>query len=164
MPNVGETMKPLVRMGRKPEDCWEWLSVKTEAGYGKKTLGGKTLLAHRWMWTQLFGLIPEGLVIDHTCANPGCVNPSHLRVVTQAENCRSGAGATLTPLDVLEIKRAKKSTGLGVAAALADRFGVSRQLIHDIWGKRAWSGSKPFYGAKKFAPPKSLNKSEQATP
>ncbi|TAM22399.1 MAG: HNH endonuclease, partial [Nevskiaceae bacterium] len=120
---TGLTLKPLVRLGKRPDDCWEWLSVKTEGGYGKKQLGGKTLLAHRWMWTQLFGPIPDGLVIDHICANPGCVNPAHLRLCSQAENCRDGAGTTLTSADVVEIKQAKKTRGPTTANALALRYG-----------------------------------------
>jgi len=37
-----------------------------------------------------FNKIPNGLVLDHLCKNRKCVNPLHLRVVTQAVNCLSG--------------------------------------------------------------------------
>lgn len=148
MPSAGQTIKPMVRLGRKAEDCWEWLGPKISGGYGKKTFNGRDCLSHRWMWEQLFGPIPRGLVIDHKCGNKGCVNPAHLRAVTQAENCRSGAGTTLLPDDVLEIKRAKVTAGPGTRAALAERYGCSPQLISDIWGGRAWGRARKFSGPK----------------
>lgn len=144
---TGMPMKSLVRLGKEPGDCWEWLGVKTNAGYGKKTLAGQTLLAHRWLWVQLFGPIPDGLVINHLCSNPSCVNPHHLECVTQADNVRYGAGTTLTPGDVREIRQAKKDKGLNTARLLAEKFGCSPQLIRDIWKNRAWSyKAQPFHG------------------
>lgn len=141
---TGQPMKPLVKLGREPGDCWDWLGAKGEAGYGKKTHESRDVLAHRWIWGQLFGPVPEGLVISHTCGNPGCVNPHHLRAITQAENCRQGAGTTLIPADVLEIRRAPRNQAS--ARHLGSRFGVSENLIRDIWGKRAWRAAMPFTG------------------
>jgi hypothetical protein len=148
---AGGTLKPLVKLGRNPADCWTWLGPKNQGGYGKKTFDGGDLLAHRWIWMQLFGPIAEGLVIHHTCNNPGCINPHHLVVTTQAENVREGVGTTLTPGDVTEIKAARKGHGPNTANALANRFGVTPQLIRDIWHGRAWSRPKPFYGPRKAA-------------
>jgi hypothetical protein len=44
--------------------------------------------AHRWIYEQKVGPIPEGLEIDHLCRTPLCVNPTHLEPVTHAENRR----------------------------------------------------------------------------
>ena len=55
-------------------------------GYGVFMLNGKQLKAHRFMYEQVHGPIPEGLVIDHRCSNPSCVRPDHLDAVTQGEN------------------------------------------------------------------------------
>ena len=88
---TGTTLKRLVVLPENPQDCWIWQgSINKKTGYGKKQLGGKTMLAHRWIYETLFGRIPEGKVINHRCSNPSCVNPYHLEVVTQAENCRHG--------------------------------------------------------------------------
>jgi hypothetical protein len=44
---------------------------------------------------ELFvGPIPEGLVIDHLCRNRGCINPTHMEPVTNAENVLRGEGPT----------------------------------------------------------------------
>ncbi len=30
--------------------------------------------------------VPDGMVVMHTCDNPGCFNPNHLTIGTQSEN------------------------------------------------------------------------------
>jgi hypothetical protein len=51
----------------------------------------RQMLAHRVSWIIHYGEIPEGegahgTVVMHTCDNPGCVNPKHLRLGAQADN------------------------------------------------------------------------------
>lgn len=73
----------------KTESCWNWTGGKISTGYGSIGLGApsrKTALAHRISYELCIGPIPEGLVIDHTCGNRGCVNPGHLQAVTQKQN------------------------------------------------------------------------------
>jgi hypothetical protein len=41
---------------------------------------------HRVAYLIEFGEIPAGAVIMHTCDNPRCVNPIHLRAGTQKDN------------------------------------------------------------------------------
>ncbi len=67
-------------------DCWNYLGGKGSGGYGRFWLNKKIVLPHRLAYEQYKGKIPEGLVIDHLCKNPSCVNPSHLEAVTQKEN------------------------------------------------------------------------------
>lgn len=135
----GQVIKPLVKIGASPGDCWEWQGrVSPQTGYGKKQFHSRTLLAHRWMWEQLFGPIPKGAVINHLCRNRACVNPHHLEVVSQAQNCRHGRASKLTEAQVAEIKAAKGDRKWGDGAKLARKYGVSGGLIHDIWNGRAW--------------------------
>lgn len=148
----GYPLKPRIELPRDESACWEWIGRRQENGYGKLTYFGKDMLAHRWIWMMLFGPIPDGLVINHKCSNRGCINPRHLEVVTQAENTRHGVNTTLLAMDVEEIRRKKRGHGPQTANELAAKFGVSAQLIRDIWKRRAWNEPKPFYGARKNAP------------
>lgn len=57
----------------------------------RRTGSGRiTRRAHRIAYELLIGPIAKGLVLDHLCRNPGCVNPDHLDPVTSAENTRRG--------------------------------------------------------------------------
>lgn len=55
--------------------------------------------AHRFSYLVFKGPLISGLVIDHICRNTFCVNPDHLRQVTQKENVRTttSAGRTHCP-------------------------------------------------------------------
>jgi hypothetical protein len=70
-----------------PGGCWIWLGG-TCNGYGWFFVGSgrRQVYAHRWAWEDANGEIPEGLEVDHLCRERRCVRPSHLDVVTSAEN------------------------------------------------------------------------------
>lgn len=72
--------------------CWIWLgNLSGSKGYGYIFVDGKSMRAHRFSYELINGPIPDGLVIDHLCKMPWCVNPEHLEAVTQKENMRRGA-------------------------------------------------------------------------
>jgi hypothetical protein len=85
---VDKTGAPYFGLG----SCWEWTAQRTPNGYGRFWPGSAGVLAHRWAYEALVGLIPEGLQLDHLCRNRGCCNPAHLEPVTNAENQRRGFG------------------------------------------------------------------------
>lgn len=70
--------------------CWVWRGRKHRQGYGWFDLGRSQVLAHRIAFTLARGRIPDGLVLDHLCRNPSCVNPAHLEPVSHRENCLRG--------------------------------------------------------------------------
>lgn len=72
--------------------CWIWQLSTTSDGYGKATVQGRRLYAHRVSYEEHVGPIPEGLTIDHLCGVRACVNPAHLEPVPLAENIRRGQG------------------------------------------------------------------------
>jgi hypothetical protein len=84
-----------------PTGCWVFEGAKSSNGYGHVSVtvapSRQTYPhAHRVVYEALVGPIPDGLVLDHLCRNPPCVNPSHLEPVTSAVNTRRGAPATAT--------------------------------------------------------------------
>lgn len=66
--------------------CHIWKGPLDKDGYGTFFLRKLNRRAHRVAWFMLHGPIPEGMVVNHTCRNPSCVNPQHLNVVTTREN------------------------------------------------------------------------------
>lgn len=69
--------------------CHEWAGVIDNKGYGRISVDGKRIGAHRYAWEQANGLIPTGLFIDHACGNRCCINIEHLRLATLKQNAEN---------------------------------------------------------------------------
>ena len=81
-------------------DCWEWPKSCGSHGYGQVGWGGKDarrlVLAHRMSYLIFLGPIPEGMTVDHLCRNRRCINPAHLRLLTNLENARANGMSART--------------------------------------------------------------------
>lgn len=73
----------------KSGECWQWTGAINQGGYGHFGIGRKVKRSHRVSYWLSHGPIPEGMRIDHTCHNRGCVNPAHLRLATVKQNAEN---------------------------------------------------------------------------
>jgi hypothetical protein len=123
----------LKRAQRKTE-CWIWPYSVDKGGYGHLQKNKKLTGAHKLIYEFINGKLPKGIVLDHLCRTPMCVNPTHLEAVSHAENCRRGNNTKISSDDVNEIKRLSVFMN---HPEIAKKFGVSRQHISMIIrGKR----------------------------
>lgn len=70
---------------RNKNGCLEYSGYLNEFGYGQIRTGGRLHRVHRLAFKRLNHLCPEQMVL-HTCDNPKCSEPTHLRCGTQADN------------------------------------------------------------------------------
>jgi hypothetical protein len=154
----GAILKPLVAFGKTPDECWRWLGNHDANGVPTKTYLGQHMPARRWLWMQLFGPIPAGLIVSTmpVCGNKACMNPWHFRACHQADANRAGVGTVFLPADVIEIRRAGKDKGLNTARVLSERMGCSAQAIRDVWRGRSWGRAKPNHGPRQKSPDRQL--------
>lgn len=121
--------------------CWFFLGSLNYAGYGWINDGfGDSMLAHRASYEVFKGPIPTGLIVLHSCDIPCCVNPDHLSLGTDADNCadkvrKNRQKRTLNREDVLAI-RADETSSL---ISLARQHGITYQQVANIRYRRHWT-------------------------
>lgn len=71
---------------RTKDECWPWMAHRSDRGYGIFWLDGKNVRAHRVALELETGENPQDLLALHSCDNPPCCNPSHLRWGTLQDN------------------------------------------------------------------------------
>jgi len=85
------------KVDRRGEDeCWPWTGAKLHNGYGiMQTWNGPNrgvLYAHRLAYEFAYRPLASGMYAMHTCDNPWCCNPAHIREGSPYDNlddCRS---------------------------------------------------------------------------
>lgn len=114
--------------------CIIWQGKKDKAGYGK--ISG-TKYAHRIIYEQIFGPIPKGFYVCHSCDNPSCVNPEHLFLGTPKDNAqdkvKKGRQITRDQFKSVKIKTTDFDyikTSTKSCRELAKEFNCSHNAIH----------------------------------
>lgn len=72
--------------------CFIWMHGTDHRGYGRVLYKGRLSVAHRVAWEIMFGAIPKGMFVCHSCDTPSCINPRHLFLGTNSDNQRQKAG------------------------------------------------------------------------
>lgn len=130
-------------------DCIKTTYETSVGGYGRLRVNGKKVLHHRLVYCLAHGIALaaiEGLHVMHTCDNPSCVNPAHLKLGTHADNMRDKAvkgrakgelagRAKLTEAEVLMLR---KLAPLIQYKVLAEQFNISVPTVKDIVARKIW--------------------------
>lgn len=140
--------------------CWEWMASCHKFGYGWFRITGKTYLAHRLALIFTTGEMGK-LQVLHSCDNPKCCNPNHLRWGTQKENIQDcikrgrkkdpprneskppvyyGKDNNNAKLDAEKVDRIRHLYVCSLMSGdeLAKQFGVSRSTIYQIINYKTW--------------------------
>ena len=82
----------------KTDDCWLWTGCLDRKGYG--IIGDKigaqkvSVRVHRLAYESLVRPLSADEQVDHRCHVRHCLNPEHLRPVTNKQNQENRAGAS----------------------------------------------------------------------
>ena len=145
-PDFAQSLKERFDSKWTPEPnsgCWLWIAGRHTKGYGGFGIGGRkdhvTVLAHRVAWTIYRGSIPDGMSVLHHCDTPACVNPEHLFLGNDQDNCRDmikkgRSHAKLTREQANQIRMAP-----GTHRSIAAKFGVSYGHVWKIKSGRVWN-------------------------
>lgn len=129
----------------KTDNCWNWKANTGKFGYGRFHYNGRNGYAHIFSYELHNGPKPEGYFVLHNCDNPSCVNPSHLRLGTHADNMKDKSvrrrihgernpRAKLTQAQANVIRMDTRSS-----RQIAKEYGVEKSIILDIRKGVLWN-------------------------
>lgn len=140
--------------------CWEWQATTISRGYGYFWVGSSDQFdsdreySHRVAYELFCGDICDGEYVLHSCDNPKCVNPDHLRTGTQEDNMRDAmekdrmvlpelpdnsgekhGGSKLTEAEAIDVKTRYKNE---TASEVASDYPISEATVRAIGQGKRW--------------------------
>jgi hypothetical protein len=124
------------------QDHWLWTGA---CSGGKKPIidiAGKTMYVTRVVWEYVYGTIPEGIEICHTCDIPKCISIDHLFAGTHADNMidkakKGRANRVLTEDQAREVFY-RYNTLHQSQTQIAKYFGVDTMTINRILNNKTY--------------------------
>ena len=128
----------------RTDECWNWTARTNEKGYGPFAVAGKPVTAHRLSYELNVGKIVNGSWVLHSCDNPKCVRPDHLRLGNNLDNMRDKMGRGrhngLHPAVKLSVEIARTIESSSESkSVLAARYGVGQTTIMRIKRGQHWT-------------------------
>lgn len=127
-------------------ECWPWRGSRTPDGRGQFSVGRRPYGAHRVAWLLERGELADEAAVVHTCPEPSCVNPAHLRLVCPGERRPRGSGrsrrgegnarAKLTAVAVVDIRA--RAAGGEPLTRLAREYDVGPGAVSAAVQGRTW--------------------------
>ena len=128
--------------------CWQWIGKTQRRRYGLFWHREKYTGAHRVSYEVFVGPIPAGLVVRHSCDNPGCINPNHLSLGTQKDNARDrterGRGHKLkgeligtSKLTESQVREIRASVNMSLQD-IAQKYGIDKSNAWAIRAGKSW--------------------------
>jgi hypothetical protein len=121
-----------------PSECWPWQGDTDRAGYGIFVWHGRKMGAHELALSFTTGeaRLPD-LETCHSCDNPPCCNPAHLRFATHASNVAEmyarGRARHRTKLTAEMVVTMRKRRAAGARQRdLAEQFGITEGQVSMI--------------------------------
>lgn len=131
-----------------PDACWPYRGSRRKAGYGRLVISGKYELAHRVAYRLTHDDLPDDVIVRHSCDNPPCCNPDHLRKGDHLANMAdrldrghyaSGADHPMARLTWAAVLRIRDRAATGeTATSLAQEFGVSLSAAARVISGQTW--------------------------
>lgn len=113
---------------------------------GKFLCKGKMVEAHRKVWQDLHGPIPNGFHVLHYCDNRKCVNDGHLYLGTNQDNIfdktdkgRAARGQAITTARLTETQVLSIYADRRTHREIAAQYGVSRPTVTLIKTRKTWA-------------------------
>jgi hypothetical protein len=134
---------------RSEQECWPWLAYKDRLGRGMINAGRRPEYSSRVAYMLTKGSIPDGLVVMHSCDDPGCNNPAHLWLGTRQDNMSDavlkgrmhyGEANGIAKLTWKEVQTIREEYAQGDTSLrkLARKYKVSYSAIRLVVREETW--------------------------
>lgn len=135
-------------------ECWEFIGKIFPNGYGNFRISLIETLAHRISFLLYHNYLTPNMLVMHSCDNPSCVNPYHLKEGNYSDNSRDmisknrgnpprgekSSQSVLSEKDVIEIRNMRKSGML--CKDISKFFPVSPTEISRVTSGARWGWLK----------------------